>query len=121
MKRYGLHSNIIDFIVNIYRQDTTEIYMNNEKQTDIDVSSGIRQGSNCSSTLFILITYYITEELYKRLKGFNNNIIKIVSLLYADDELILADNEEETRKSIQGIISMASDVGLKLIQKKTIS
>ena len=110
---------IIDFIVNIYRQDTTEIFMNNEKQTDIDISSGIRQGCNCSSTLFILITYYIIHELYKRLKGFNNNIIKIVSFFYADDGLILADNEEETRKSTQSIRSIASDMGLKINTEKS--
>ena len=86
--------------------------MDNKKQTDINISSGIRQGCNCSSTLFILITYYIIEKLYNRLREFNNNHIKIVYLFYADNGLILEDNEEETRKSIHSIRNIASEVGI---------
>ena len=67
----------------------------------------------------LLITYYIIEKIYKRLRGFNSNIIKIISLFYADDGLILADNEEETRKTIQSIRNIASDVGLKINTEKS--
>ena len=45
--------------------------------------------------LFVLITYYIIEQLYTHLNGFNNNIVKIVSLFYADDVLILAEDEQK--------------------------
>ena len=33
-------------------------------QCDINVTSGIRQGCNASSNLFLLITYCIIEKLY---------------------------------------------------------
>ena len=59
MKRYGIHSSIINCIMNIYKQDETNIYFNGEKQTNIKIISGIRQGCNCSSTLFVSLFDHI--------------------------------------------------------------
>ena len=59
LKKYRIHPNIIDIIAHIYEKDKTQLYFNNTHQTDIDVTSGIRQGCNGSSNLFLLVTYLI--------------------------------------------------------------
>ena len=47
-------------------------------QQDINITSGIRQGCNGSSSLFLLVTYLIIEKMYTCLSGINTNIGKIV-------------------------------------------
>ena len=55
LKKYIIHPKIIDIIAHIYEKDKTQVYFNNMHQEDIDVASGIRQGCNCSSNLFLMI------------------------------------------------------------------
>ena len=76
LKKYIIHPKIIDIIAHIYEKDKTQVYFNNIHQADIDVTSGIRQGCNCSSNL---LTYLIIENMYDCLNWINTNICKIVS------------------------------------------
>ena len=63
LMKYKIHPHIIDVIVQIYSKDVTNIFFNNIQQTQIEVSSGIRQGCNGSTSLFRLITYFIIEKI----------------------------------------------------------
>ena len=74
LKKYSIHPKIIDIIAHIYEKDKTQVYFNNTHQADIDVTSGIRQGCNGSSNLFLLVTYLIIEKMYDCLNGVNTNI-----------------------------------------------
>ena len=87
--KYKIHPHIIDVIVQIYSKDVTNIFFNSIQQTQIEVSSGIRQGCNGSTSLFLLITYFIIEKIYNKLEGINTYICKVVALFFADDGLLL--------------------------------
>ena len=43
IKELWLDSKIIDLIVRIYREDSTKIQLEKNKEMDIEVTSGIRQ------------------------------------------------------------------------------
>ena len=58
-------SKIIDFIVNIYREDSTKIQLEESNEIEIEVTSGIRHGCTGSIMLFKLITHKIMEEMRK--------------------------------------------------------
>ena len=85
----GKHPLIIDVIENIYSKDKPQLYFNSIHQDDINITSGIRQGCNGSSNLFLLVTYLIIEMMYSCLNGINTNICKIVALFFADAGMIL--------------------------------
>ena len=87
LMKYKIHPHIIDVIVQIYSKDVTNIFFNNVQQTQIEVSSGIRQGCNGSTSLFLLVTYFIIEKIYNKLDGINTDICKVVALFFADDGL----------------------------------
>ena len=108
LKKYRIHPDIIDIIVHIYNGDITKVHYNNMFQCDINVTSGIRQGCNASSNLFIFITYCIIEKLYDNLSGVNTNICKIVALFFADDGMILMQSLRETEESIQVLMNIAA-------------
>ena len=58
-------SKIIDFIVNIYREDSTKIQLEESKEIEIEVTSGRRHGCTGSIMLFKKITHKIMEEMRK--------------------------------------------------------
>ena len=62
--RYKIHLHIID--VQIYSKDVTNIFFDKIQQTQIEISSGIRQRCNGSTILFILITHFIIEKIYNK-------------------------------------------------------
>ena len=88
-------------------------------QCDINVTSGIRQGCNASSNLFLLITYCIIEKLYDNLSGVNTNICKIVALFFADDGMILMQSLRETKESIQVLMNIAEECGMNINKDKS--
>ena len=110
---------IIDFIANIYSGDKTQLYFNNIHQQDINITSGIRQGCNGSSSLFLLVTYLIIEKMYTCLSGINTNICKIVALSFADDGMILMQTLQEAKESIQILSNIAKDCGLSINKNKS--
>ena len=91
---------IIDFISKIYLGDKTQLYFNNIHQRDINITSGIRQGCNGSSSLFLLITYLIIEKMYTCLSGINTNICNILALFFADGGMIWMQTLQDDKESI---------------------
>ena len=65
LKELRTDSKIIDFIVRIYREGSTKMRLEENKEIEIEVTSGIRQGCTASSVLFKLITYKIIEKMRK--------------------------------------------------------
>ena len=79
---------LINIVAQIYTKDKTNLYIENKMQTQIEVTSGIRQGCNGSTIFFLLITYVIIEKLQETGLGYEDNLIKIVALFFADGENI---------------------------------
>ena len=119
LMKYKIHPHIIDVIVQIYSKDVTNIFFNSIQQTQIEVSSGIRQGCNGSTSLFLLITYFIIEKIYNKLEGINTDICKIVALFFADDGLLLMKSLRETKESIAVITEIAKECGLNINKEKS--
>ena len=98
LKTYNIDPNVINTILNIYNDDNTDIFINNEKIANIKITSGIRQGCNGSTTLFKLVTFIIITELKKSGIGFQSGDHKIPALFFADDGLLLTKNKKETEE-----------------------
>ena len=97
LKELRIDSKIIGIIVRIYREDSTKIQLEKNKEIEIEVTSGLRQGCTASTLLFKLITYKIIEDMRKT-EGMQILGPKITCLFYADDGLILAKKQIESRK-----------------------
>ena len=118
LKELRIDSKIIDFIVRIYREGSTKIQLEKNKEIEIEVTSGIRQGCTASNVLFKLITYIIIEEMRKT-EGIQILGPKITCLFYADDGLILAKDKEKAERSKEIIREIGGKYGLQLNERKS--
>ena len=69
LKELKIDSKIIDFIVKIYREDSSKIRLEENREIEIEVTSGIRQGCMASTVLVKLTTCNIIEEMKKKQKN----------------------------------------------------
>ena len=97
------------FCYTLYMEDSTKILEKN-KEIEIEVTSGKRQGCTASTVLFKLITYKIIEEMSKT-AGIKILGPKITCLFYADDGLILAKDKEKAERSIEIIRMVGGKYG----------
>lgn len=118
MMKYKVHPTIINTIANIYKEDNTLIKLTEDRQTEIPVTSGIRQGCTGSTTLFKLITYAIMMKLEEG-RGFNNTNIHINSLFFADDGLLLSHSIDEAQHSIRLLTEISRECGLEINKNKS--
>ena len=72
---YEIHYKIIEVVANIYKDDYTEIQFGDIRKK-IEITTGIRQGCT-GSTIFLMVTYMIMAELYKRGKRYNDEHISL--------------------------------------------
>ena len=72
MMKFKIDSNVIEIIANIYSHDCTGLFLNNNKQAEIEITSEIRQGCNGSTLLFLLVTYIIIEKLQTENLGYKD-------------------------------------------------
>ena len=111
-----IDSKIIDFIVRIYMNDSTKIQLEKNKEIEIEVTSGIRQGCTALTLLFKLITYKIIDEMRKT-EGIKILGPKITCFFYADDGLLSA--KEKAKRSIEIIREIGGKYGLQLNERKS--
>ena len=65
LKEFKIHPKIINLVAHIYSNDKTNIFLNSKLISNIEITSGIRQGCNLSGLIFILVTYKIIEKINK--------------------------------------------------------
>jgi len=119
LKKYKIESRIIQQISRVYDGDSTEVYLRDGMHERIDIHSGIRQGCTVSALLFKLVTYEIMDEVDECVRGFSNETIKLTSLFFADDALLLASTEGELKRSLRIMIEKSKYYGLELNKQKS--
>ena len=85
----------------------------------IEVDSGIRQGCTISPLIFKLITYKIIEEMNRRTRGVRVGGVKVSSLFFADDGMMLAEGVEEAKRTVRSLREEARKYGLGMNMEKS--
>ena len=115
---YKIHPKVIDAVADIYQGDSTLVSLNDDTSEEVDVTSGIWQGSTGSTTLFKIVTYIITREKQKTTIGFRKEKFYIPILFFEDDGLILADSLQETQLLIKVLIKVSKKCGLDICKQR---
>jgi len=117
--RNGINGKFYNSIKSMYQNNSSCIKLNGILTPWFPVTSGVRQGDNISPTLFSL---YIND-LAIGLKGLNKGIElrneNIPCLLYADDIILLSENEENLQSMLDYIHTWCRKWRLKINRMKS--
>ena len=118
LHEFKINPKIVEIVSEIYKNDNTALYLNNEEIINIEITSGIRQGCNLSALLFILVTYKIIEVIHKITDGYNDEDFNIKCLFYMDDGLIMTQNPDKFSEIICRLQTISMRYGLVLNKEK---
>ena len=63
--------------------------------------------------------YMIIQEINTRGSGYNDDIIKVNALYFADDGLLLADNIEDAVNNLKIVMQISKEFGLEINKEKS--
>ena len=114
---YKINPQIIDLIVQMYKNDNTVIKLGSLSER-VEVTSGIRQGCCISTLLFKLVTFKIIEELRKE-KVYKVGVFEDNSIWLADDATLIAEDLPTLKKLLERLSRSGGEYGLQINEKKT--
>ena len=116
----GIKGNVFDVVKNIYQNEKTSIRIGNKRTDFFDVNIGVKQGCILSPTLFNIflsdLPHTFNQEKSKPAKLGN---LKIGSLFWADDIVILSETKTGLQNSLDELEQYCSKNEMKVNVEKT--
>ena len=84
----------------LYAKTSACVRLNNNFTNWFETGSGVRQGDCLSSTLFALFVNDLAVGLKDMKKGVKLNQLEVCLLMYADDIVLLAENEDDLQNML---------------------
>ena len=124
----GIHGKILNVIKNMYAEIKSCILLNGVKSEYFNCEKGVRQGENLSPLLFSLYLNDLEEFLLsKNSSGIEIEInddqielyIKLFAILYADDTILMSDDEKHFQNLLNYFAEYCKRWHLKININKT--
>ena len=118
LRNTGMDSKDLRVIANLYWNQRACIRIDNEFSDFAEIKRGVRQGCIMSPSLFKLYTECIFKNI-EGMPGINISGTMINNLRYADDTVLLANNEQDLQTIVDAIHHHSMEFGLDMNVKKT--
>lgn len=121
MLKMGISGNMFNLFKDMYLVQglQTCVKVNNYLSSMFKSEVGVRQGDPVSPNLFKMYINDIAEYLFTNADTPSINDVNIGHLMYADDIILLACNEKDLQKSVQGVQKFCSDWDLQVNTDKS--
>ncbi len=106
---YNIDGKIYNCIKALYNHPLSSVKLNNYVTDWLSTESGVRQGDSLSPTLFAIFINDLANELKELDMGIPFDKDKICILLFADDIVILAENESQLQKLLDFVNTWCND------------
>ena len=117
----GIPDHLTCLLRNLYAGQEAIVRTGHGTTDWFQIGKGVCQGCILSPSLFNLYTEYIMRnaELHEAQDGIKIAGRNINNLRYADDTILMAENEEELKSLLMKVKEESEKVGLKLNLQKT--
>jgi len=121
LEHYNIRNSIIKAIKRLYEKSFSKIKIGKQLSSGFYKTKGLRQGCSLSPTLFKIYIKNALENLQKKCAkmGLEIQDTTIYSMVFADDELLIAQEYEALEYMTRKLIDEYEFWGLKLNVKKT--
>ena len=117
--RFGINGPFLNLIKSLYDNVESAVKVNNDLTDWFEIQNGVKQGCILSPTLFSMFINDLAEDINTAELGVHCKENMVSSLLFADDLVILAENEV----NLQGLLNILSNWcnkwGIKINSSKT--
>ena len=118
--KFGVRGKILNVIQSMYGSVKSMVKYNNSLSDDFECYLGVRQGECLSPFLFSMYLNDIEETFIRgKFQGIEIGMLKLFLLLYADDIVIFADNENMLQKGLEILYEYCTSWKLKVNTNKT--
>jgi len=93
--QFGIHGPFLNLVKALYSKVSSCVKVNGELSEWFDINCGVKQGCVLSPTLFSMFINDLVGDINNLGKGVQCGTYTFTSLLYADDLVIIADEEED--------------------------
>ena len=134
MPASGISGKLFDIIKNMYKKAKSSVALTAEKQSDVFTCNiGVRQGEHLSPLLFSIYLHDLKSFISQKCNGLRDienlqkehlheeivTFFKLYILLYADDTVILAENPNDLRASLDEMKKYCDTFDLHINVNKT--
>ena len=119
LKEEGTPAHEIRSIENLYWNQKAVVITEHGETEEVDILRGVRQGCILSPILFNLYTERMIEEALQGKRGIQINGENMTNIRYADDTVLMAENEQELQHLLQDVNQACKKYGMALNYKKT--
>ena len=120
LERYGVRGRLKEAMESLYLQSEACVRVQGKNSEWFEVSMGMRKGCTMSPWLFNLV---IDSILRKARESFQGGVqlegSKVQFLLFADDLVLVAENEEDIKKNTEILNEVMAKRKMKIIWQKT--
>ena len=119
LKEIGIDWKDRRLIKHMYLNQKVTVRIGDEETQEITIGRGVRQGCCLSPCLFNLYADKLLAEALEGIGGIKVGGESIKAIKYADDQAIIAENEEELQKMLERIVKTSEDYGMSVNTIKT--
>jgi len=121
LKSRHIPDALLEAIVDIYTQNKILIKFNNKLSKPVEINKGVRQGCPLSPTLFnIYLDEIIATWQNQDITGIKlSKNQQLSTLLFADDQVIIADTEDNQQKAALKLNQIITEYYLTISAQKT--
>lgn len=118
LKSQGINPKYIRIIKNIYKESTAKI-QTERKGLPFRIKKGVRQGDPLSPKLFSAVLEHIFRKMDWDAFGININGEKLNHLRFADDLILISENQRDLKEMLTQLERESKIVGLTMNTEKT--
>lgn len=121
LEKYGTRMKMIELIKMFYRDYECTVEVGGELWEAFEVRSGVRQGCNISTTLFIVAPDWVMRRVVegrgKRIRW--RMMEQLEDLDFADEICLMSDSQREAQEKLDRMDKYGKMKGLKINKEKT--
>ena len=116
---FGIHGPFLTLLKSLYENVQSAVKVNNNLSDWFEVHNGVKQGCILSPSLFSMFINDLVHDINLPGLGIPCGDSKISTLLFADDVVILSENEQDLQKLLNILSEWCSTWGIRINPKKS--
>ena len=116
----GVSTKLLKLLIDIYRNAKSCIQLCGKYTDSFICNTGVRQGCPLSPILFTLFTSDLLDEI-KQCYGVMLGSRKVAGLMFADDLILLANNQQDLQSSLNLLYGYCSKCSISLSRRRSVS